>query len=53
MLRLVRCLVRCGATTDEAAAVVFGDLKWLRTAATKKQRRWLALVSMRLVPVSV
>jgi hypothetical protein len=49
LLRFVRCLVRCGATIEEAGAVVRAELERHRRAA-KPQRR--TLVGMRLVPVT-
>ena len=50
LLCFVRCLVRYGATIEEAAAVVAAELEHLRPGA-RKQRR-LTLVGMRLVPVT-
>jgi hypothetical protein len=49
-LRFVRCLVRYGATLDEAAIVVARELDRLRIGAAKHHRR-MTLVGMRLVPV--
>ena len=49
-LRFVHCLVRYGATVEEAGAVVAAELKRLQTVA-RKQRR--TLIGNRLVPVEV
>jgi hypothetical protein len=52
-LRFVRCLVRYGATLDEAAAVVSSELERLRKAADKKRRRRFDLVGQHLVSALV
>jgi hypothetical protein len=52
-LRFVRCLVRYGATLDEAATVVASELERFRKAAEKKRRRRFELVGQHLVSAVV
>jgi hypothetical protein len=52
-LRFVRCLVRYGATLEEAATVVVGELDRLRKVAERKRRRRFDLVGQHLVSAPV
>jgi hypothetical protein len=52
-LRFVQCLVRYGATLDEAAAVVSSELERFRKAVDRKRRRRFDLVGQHLVSAPV
>jgi hypothetical protein len=50
-LRFVRCLVRHGATLEEAATVIAGELERARKAADKTRRQMLRRSQLQSVEV--